>query len=135
MFFFHFFLYYINKGPHTCTRSTFRASFIWARAWQRQPNLCTQRTQNNLAIRPVRLESLPCAEFCTGDSCSIYVLAEDSDQTKRVPSLIRVSAGRSDHFLDFVTQCLSFNNKKTPQINMTSTLFFQESNSFNSMIY
>ena len=64
---------------------------IWAAAWQNHQNdLCAQ-TQIRLGIHPVWSES----------SLSAHADSEDSDQTRRMPSLIWVFAWGTDHFVGF----------------------------------
>ena len=46
------------------------------------------KTQISLGIRPVRLESLLCAQWVAKDPRFLHADSEDSDQTGRMPRLI-----------------------------------------------
>ena len=61
------------------------------------------KTQISLGICPVRSESSLCAQWVANDQ-SLFLHADsgDSDQTRRMPRLIRVFAGRTCHFVGFV---------------------------------
>ena len=51
------------------------------------------KTQISLGVRPVLSESSPCAQWVAKDPSFLHADSEDSDQTWRMPSLIRVFAG------------------------------------------
>ena len=64
------------------------------------------KTQISLSIRPVWLESSLCAKWVAKDPSFLHADSEDSDQTGRMPMLIWVFAGRTCHFVGFVTRRL-----------------------------
>ena len=75
----------------------------WAAAWQNlHKDMCTQRRQNSLGIRPVWSESSLCGLWVAKDRRYLHADSEGSDQTGRMPRLIRVLAGRTCHFVGFV---------------------------------
>ena len=53
------------------------------------------KTQISLGIRPVCSESSLCAQWVAKDPIFLHADSEDSDQTGRMPRLIRVFAGRT----------------------------------------
>ena len=59
--------------------------------------LCAQRRLRSAWawIRPVRWESSLCAQWVAKDPSFLHADSEDSDQTGRMPRLIRVFAGRT----------------------------------------
>ena len=61
------------------------------------------KTQISLGIRPVWSESLLSAWRHLGSLATHWAQSEDSDQTGRMPRLIRVFARRTCHFVGFVT--------------------------------
>ena len=65
--------------------------------------LCAQRR-----LRSVWSESSLCAQWVAKDPSFLNVDSEDSDQTGRMPRLIGVFAGRTCHFVGFVTRRLSY---------------------------
>ena len=69
---------------------------IWAATWQNQQN----------GIRPVWSESSLSAWRKLGSLATQWAQSEDSDQTGRMPRLIWVFAGRTCHFVGFVTMRL-----------------------------
>ena len=76
---------------------------IWAAARQNQQNdVHPAKTQISLGIRPVWLESSLSTWSYIGPLTTYWAYREDSDQTGRMPRLIRVFAGRTDHFVCFV---------------------------------
>ena len=64
------------------------------------------KTHISLGIRPVWSESLLCAQWVAKDPSFLHADSEDSDQTGRMPRLIWVFAGRTCHFVGFVTRRL-----------------------------
>ena len=64
------------------------------------------KTQISLGIRPVWTESSLCAYWVAKDHSFLQADSEDSDQTGRMPRLIWVFAGRTCHFVSFVTMRL-----------------------------
>ena len=76
---------------------------------------------NKMPVRPVWSESSLCAQRVAKDPSFLNADREDSDQTGRMPRLIWVFAGRTCHFVCFVTRrliclfkitlsCLAFHN-------------------------
>ena len=57
------------------------------------------KTQISLGIRPVRSESLLCAQWVVKDPSFLHADSEDSDQTGRLPRLILIFAGGTAIFL------------------------------------
>ena len=53
------------------------------------------KTQISLGIHPVWSESSLCAQWVAKDPSFLHVDSEDSDQTRRMPRLIRVFAGHT----------------------------------------
>ena len=53
------------------------------------------KTQISLGIRPVWSESLLCAQWVAKDPSFLHADSKDSDQTRRMPRLILVFAGRT----------------------------------------
>ena len=64
------------------------------------------KTQISLGIRPVRSESLLCAQWVAKDLSFLHAYSEDSDQTGRMPRLISVFAERTCDFVGFVMRWL-----------------------------
>ena len=64
------------------------------------------KTQISLGICPVRSESWLCAQWVAKDPSFLHADSEDSDQTGRMPRLIRVFAGRTYYFVGFVMKRL-----------------------------
>ena len=60
------------------------------------------KTQISLGIRPVWSESSLSAHWVAKIPRFLHADSEDSDQTERMPSLIRVFAWCTDHFVGFV---------------------------------
>ena len=73
----------------------------WADA-QADLSLRWAKTPTSLCIRPVWSESSPCAKWVDEDTSFFHAHNEDSDQTGRMPRLIRVFAGRTYYFVGFV---------------------------------
>ena len=57
------------------------------------------KTQISLGIRPVWSESSLCAQWVAKDPSFLHADSEDSDQTGRMPRLIWVFAGHTDHII------------------------------------
>ena len=68
--------------------------------------VCPAKTQIKLGIRPVWSESSLWAQLVAKDPSFLNADSEDYDQTGRMPRLIWVFAGRTCHFVDFVTMQL-----------------------------
>ena len=66
------------------------------------------KTQISLGIRPVWSESLLSAWRKLGSLATHWAHSEDSDQTGWIPRLIWVFAGRTCHFVGFVTMRLIY---------------------------
>ena len=66
------------------------------------------KTQISLGIHPVWSESSLSAWRNIGSSATHRVHSEDYDQTGRMPRLIWVFAGRTDHFVGFVMRQLKY---------------------------
>ena len=66
------------------------------------------KTQISLGIRPVWSESSLFAQWVAKDPSFLHADSEDSDQTGRMPRLIWVFAGRTCHFIGFVTRRLVY---------------------------
>ena len=64
------------------------------------------KTQINLGIRPVWSESSLCTQWLAKEPSFLDAESEDSDQTGRMPRLIWVFTGRTDHFVGFVMRWL-----------------------------
>ena len=64
------------------------------------------KTQISLSIHPVCSESSLSAQWVSKDPSFLHVDSEDSDQTGRMPRLIRVFAERTCHFAGFVMRWL-----------------------------
>ena len=59
-------------------------------------------TQISLGICPVWSESSLCVHWVAKDPMFLHANSEDFDQTGRIPRLIWVFAGRTDHFVGFI---------------------------------
>ena len=64
------------------------------------------KTQISLGMRPVLSKSSLSARRKLRSLATHCAHSEDSHQTGRMPRLICVFAGRTDHFVDFVTRRL-----------------------------
>ena len=64
------------------------------------------KTQISEGIRPVWSESSLCTQWVAKDPRFLHADSEDSDQTGRMPRLIRVFAGRTCDFVGFVMRRL-----------------------------
>ena len=83
----------------------------WSATWQNQQNeLCTQRRQISLGIRPVWSGSLMFTQWVTKDPSFLHEDSKDSAQTGLMPRLIWVFAGRTCHFVGFVMRLLIYFN-------------------------
>ena len=83
------------------------------------------KTQISLGIRPVWSESSLCAQWVAKDPSFLHVDSKDSDQTGRMPRLIWVFAGRTCHFVGFVTRRLKLLMARLNEIHFYKTGFFQ----------
>ena len=81
------------------------------------------KTQISLSIRPVWSESSLCAQQVAKDPSFLRADSEDSDQTGQMPRLIWVFAGRTFHFVGFVTRWLKKTFKMTSIIQYCLALF------------
>ena len=76
---------------------------IWAASWQNQQNgICAQRRLRSAWASTQSDRSTLCAQWLAKDPSFLHADSEDSDQTR----LIRVFAGRTCHFVGFVTRRL-----------------------------
>ena len=66
------------------------------------------KTQISLGVRPVWSASSQCAQWVAKDRSFLRADSEDTDQTGRMPRLIRVFAGRKCHFAGFVMRGLIY---------------------------
>ena len=71
-------------------------------------NVRPAKTQISLGIRPFWSESSLCAQWVAKDPNFLHADSEDSDQTRWMPRLIWVFAGRTYHFVDFVMTWLKW---------------------------
>ena len=69
------------------------------------------KTQISLGIRPVWSESSLSAWRKLGSLATHWAHSEDSDQTGLMPRLIWVFAGRTCHFVGFVTRRLNYEHR------------------------
>ena len=84
---------------------------IRATSWQNQQNnLRPAKTQISLGVSPVWSEPSLCDLRIAKDQRLLHVDSEDSDQTERMPRLIWVFAGRTNHFV--VTRLINRNDPK-----------------------
>ena len=73
---------------------------IWATSWQNQQNdLCTQRRQISLGFCPVWSEPSLWTQWVAKDPVFLQADSKYSDQTRRLPRLIWVFTGHTDHFV------------------------------------
>ena len=70
--------------------------------------VCPVKTQISLGIRPVWSESSLCAQWVAKNTRFLHADSEDSDQTGRMPRMIGVFAGRTNHFVGFVMRLLMY---------------------------
>ena len=76
------------------------------------------RPQISLGIRPIWSESPLCVQWVAKDTWFLHADSKDSDQTGRMPRLIRVFAGRTCHFFGFVMRrliCLRQRSEQRPK--------------------
>ena len=71
-------------------------------------NVRPAKTQFSLGIRPCWSESSLCAQWVAKDPNFLHADSEDSDQTRWMPRLIWVFAGRTCHFVGFVMTWLKW---------------------------
>ena len=90
-----------------CRSDTSFRKIVWAASWQNQQMAWRPaKTQISLGIRPVWLESSLSAWRNHGSLATHWAHSKVSDQTGRMPRLIWVFAGRTCHFIGFVTRQL-----------------------------
>ena len=76
---------------------------LWAAAWQNKQNdMCTQRGLKTVWTSAQSDQSSLCTQWVSKDPWFLHWDSEDSDQTKQMPRLIGVFAGRLSHFVGFV---------------------------------
>ena len=89
-------------------RESLTLSINWAAACQnQQTDVRRVKTPISLGIRPVWSESSLCTHRVAKDARFLHADGEDSDQTGRMPRLIRVFAGRTGHLVGFVVHRLN----------------------------
>ena len=71
------------------------------------------KTQISFGIRPVWSESSLCAQWLAKYLSFLHADSEDADQTRRMPRLIWVFAGRTCHFVGFIMHWLKKIKKTT----------------------
>ena len=69
------------------------------------------KTQISLGIRPVWSESPLCAQWVVKDPSFLRAGSEYTDQTGRMPRLIRVFTGRTGHLVRFVVLRLNYRSQ------------------------
>ena len=109
-------LYTLVTEFSVCTSQPLKVLKVWlkwAASWQNQQNgMCAeQRLRSAWAsaqsgIRPVWSESSLCAQWVAKDPSFLQADSKDSDQTGRMPRLIRVFAGPTCQFVGFVMRWL-----------------------------
>ena len=82
--------------------------------WHMRP----AKTQISLDIRPVWSASSLCAQWLAKNLSFLHADSEDSDQNGRMPRLTWVFAGRTCHFVGFVTMRLKFHCKEVCILNI-----------------
>ena len=70
------------------------------------------------------VKSSLCAHWVAKDPVLLQADREDSDQTARMPRLIRVFAGRIEHFVGFVMRRLKLRCDADSGVNMTAFVFY-----------
>ena len=70
------------------------------------------KTQISLGIRPVWSESSLCTQWVAKNPSFLHADSEDSDQTGQMPRLIWVFAGRTCHYVGFVTRRLIWHQRQ-----------------------
>ena len=90
-------------------RIAFEKTHNWATPWQnQQTNMCSQRRLGLAWASAQSDQSSLCAQWVAKDPCFLNADSEDSDQAGQMPRLILVFAGRTCHFVGFVTMRLIF---------------------------
>ena len=92
----------------------------WAVAWQNQQNgMCAQQRLRSAWASAQSDQGCPgwsefslCAQWIAKESSFLHADSEDSDQTGRMPRLIWVFAGRTNHFVGFVVRRLNWPDAK-----------------------
>ena len=102
-------------------------------------HVCPAKTQISLGIRPVWSASSLCARWVAKDPNFLHADSEVSDQTGRMPRLIWVFAGRTCHFVGFVTRRLNFSlqkmYRKNPKNSDTRKYCFNHPKSWTRWLY
>ena len=100
------FEYYLVTNPR-------KQVFLWRGSFEsrhdktNKMSVCPAKIQVSLGIRPVWSESSLCTQWVVKDPSLLHADSEDSDQTGRMPRLIRVFAGRTVT-LKVLSCCSSF---------------------------
>ena len=84
--------------------------------------VCPAKTQISLGIRPVWSDSSLCAQWVAKDPSFLHAVSEDSDQTRRMPRLIWIFAGRTCHFVGFVQRRLILSLRHFSYMCLVNTL-------------
>ena len=91
------------------SRKRLEPFFKWATSWQNQQTyMCAQRRLRSAWASAQSDKSSLCAYWVAKDRSFLHADSDDSDQTRRMPRLIWVFAGRTCHFVGFVTRRLKF---------------------------
>ena len=77
------------------------------------------KTRISLGIRPVWSESLQCAQCVAEDPVFLHVGSGDSDQIGRIPRLIWVFAGCTDHSVGFCHEAAHIGSAFKKQLQKT----------------
>ena len=97
----------MDTETHFCHHLKLHQMSKWATSWQNQhTDVRPAKTVISLGINPVWSESSLFAQWVAKDPSFLHGDSEDSDQTGRMPRLIWVFAGRTCHFVGFVTRQL-----------------------------
>ena len=85
-------------------------SSIRATSWQNQQNDCAPSEDSDQPWHPP--ESSLCTQWVAKNPSFLHADSEDSDQTGQMPRLIWVFAGRTCHFVCFVTRRLIWHQRQ-----------------------
>ena len=103
-------IYNVIKSQNSVTRlkkASQKSKNKRATSWQKQQNgMCAQRRLRSAWASTQSDQSSLCAQWVTKGPKFLHADSEDSDQTRRMPRLIWVFAGRTGHFVGFVMRRL-----------------------------
>ena len=89
------------------SESSLGVKLIWTTTWQNKDNdMCAQRRLRSAWATAQSDHNLRCAWRNLVSLATHWAHSEDSDQAGRMPRLIWVFAGRTCHFVGFVTRWL-----------------------------